>query len=43
MSDLDRLYRRSNGKAKILLLGNFDPRGEKIIRDPYYVSPNFVI
>lgn len=25
-------------KAKILLLGDFDPEGERIIRDPYYVS-----
>lgn len=24
--------------AKILLLGDFDPEGERIIRDPYYVS-----
>ncbi|XP_060532633.1 low molecular weight phosphotyrosine protein phosphatase 1-like [Cylas formicarius] len=23
-------------KAKILLLGDFDPKGERIIRDPYY-------
>lgn len=23
--------------AKILLLGDFDPEGERIIRDPYYV------
>ena len=27
-------------KAKIRLLGDFDPQGEKIIRDPYYVSIN---
>lgn len=27
----------SNAKAKILLLGDFDPKGERIIRDPYYV------
>lgn len=25
-------------KAKILLLGDFDPTGDRIIRDPYYVS-----
>ncbi|XP_022906018.1 low molecular weight phosphotyrosine protein phosphatase-like [Onthophagus taurus] len=25
-----------NCKAKILLLGDFDPNGERIIRDPYY-------
>lgn len=29
----------SKSKAKILLLGDFDPQGERIIRDPYYVSP----
>lgn len=27
-----------NATAKILLLGDFDPKGDKIIRDPYYVS-----
>lgn len=27
-----------NATAKILLLGEFDPNGERIIRDPYYVS-----
>ncbi|KAF5291765.1 hypothetical protein FQA39_LY14253 [Lamprigera yunnana] len=27
-----------NCKAKILLLGDYDPEGEKIIRDPYYDS-----
>lgn len=26
-----------NHKAKILLLGDFDPEGERIIKDPYYV------
>ncbi|CAG9854292.1 unnamed protein product [Phyllotreta striolata] len=25
-----------NPKAKIMLLGDFDPQGERIIRDPYY-------
>ncbi|CAG9769898.1 unnamed protein product [Ceutorhynchus assimilis] len=25
-------------RAKILLLGDFDPEGDKIIRDPYYDS-----
>lgn len=24
-------------KAKLLLFGDFDPQGERIIRDPYYV------
>lgn len=27
-----------DGTAKILLLGEFDPAGDRIIRDPYYVS-----
>lgn len=27
--------------AKILLLGSFDPEGERIIRDPYYVIKRF--
>lgn len=27
-----------DGTAKLLLLGDFDPKGEKIIRDPYYDS-----
>lgn len=27
-----------NSKAKILLLGDFDPMGDRIIKDPYYVS-----
>lgn len=25
-------------KAKVELLGTYDPEGERIIRDPYYVS-----
>lgn len=25
-------------RAKILLLGDFDPEGDNIIRDPYYVT-----
>lgn len=29
--------------AKILLLGDFDPEGEKIIRDPYYVMSDFKV
>ena len=28
----------ANGKAKISLLGDYDPKGVKIIDDPYYVS-----
>lgn len=27
-----------DGTAKLLLLGDYDPKGEKIIRDPYYDS-----
>lgn len=27
--------------AKILLFGDFDPEGDRIIRDPYYVSNFF--
>jgi low molecular weight phosphotyrosine protein phosphatase len=30
----------SNKTAQILLLGDFDPNGERIIRDPYYVWVN---
>lgn len=37
ISDLKDLA-PSMSKAKILLLGEFDSEGEKIIRDPYYVS-----
>lgn len=27
-----------NSKAQLLMLGDFDPEGDRIIRDPYYVS-----
>ena len=27
-----------DGTAKLLLLGDYDPEGDKIIRDPYYDS-----
>lgn len=37
ISDLKELAPR-DGKAKILLLGDYDPQGDRIIRDPYYVS-----
>lgn len=37
ISELKDLSPR-DGTAKILLLGDFDPEGERIIRDPYYVS-----
>ncbi|XP_017888238.2 low molecular weight phosphotyrosine protein phosphatase-like, partial [Ceratina calcarata] len=31
----------SNSTAKIELLGKYDPQGETIIRDPYYVCNSF--
>lgn len=37
MSDLEGDKPRGS-KAKVLLLGDFDPEGERIIRDPYYVK-----
>lgn len=37
ISDLKRMA-PGNCRAKIGLLGEFDPQGERIIRDPYYVS-----
>lgn len=37
MYELNRMAPK-DGKAKLLLLGNFDPEGVKEIRDPYYVS-----
>lgn len=37
MQELDEMN-PSDGKAKLLLLGDFDPHGERIIRDPYYDS-----
>lgn len=38
--NIDDLKERcpKDGTAKILLLGDFDPDGDRIIRDPYYVS-----
>lgn len=36
MQDLEDRKPKDGGKAKLLLLGDFDPEGEKIIRDPYY-------
>lgn len=36
IGDLQRLNPK-DGTAKILLLGDFDPQGDRIIRDPYYV------
>uniref|UniRef100_A0A336KGL4 Low molecular weight phosphotyrosine protein phosphatase n=1 Tax=Culicoides sonorensis TaxID=179676 RepID=A0A336KGL4_CULSO len=35
ISDLERLAPKDS-TAKILLLGDFDPNNERIIRDPYY-------
>lgn len=37
ISDLKDLAPR-DATAKILLLGDYDPQGDRIIRDPYYVS-----
>lgn len=37
MEELDRI-KPKEAKAKIELLGKYDPNGEIIIRDPYYVS-----
>lgn len=36
IDDLNGMFPK-DGTAKILLLGDFDPEGERIIRDPYYV------
>lgn len=38
--NMTELARRApkDGKAKLLMLGEFDPQGERIIRDPYFVS-----
>lgn len=37
MSDLESI-KPKDATAKLLLLGDFDPQGERIIRDPYYDS-----
>lgn len=37
MKDLNRKAPKGS-KAKLLLFGDFDPQGDRIIRDPYYVS-----
>lgn len=37
MKDLERLKPKGS-TAKLLLLGEFDPNKERIIRDPYYVG-----
>lgn len=36
IDDLKGLFPK-DGTAKILLFGDFDPEGDRIIRDPYYV------
>lgn len=39
INDLEEeLAKVPNSKAQILLLGDYDPQGERIIRDPYYDS-----
>ncbi|PSN43619.1 Low molecular weight phosphotyrosine protein phosphatase [Blattella germanica] len=35
MKELDSM-KPSNSKAELILLGTYDPEGERIIRDPYY-------
>ena len=37
MKELDSL-KPSGSKVKLILLGTYDPQGERIIRDPYYDS-----
>lgn len=32
-----------DGTAKVLLFGDFDPEGDRIIRDPYYVCGNMLL
>lgn len=39
ISDLEN-DKPKESKSKILLLGDFDPEGERIIRDPYFVMFN---
>lgn len=42
--NIDELNRKSpkDGTAKIELLGKYDPEGDIIIRDPYYVTISFL-
>lgn len=40
MEELERM-KPKNAKAKLELLGKYDPEGEIIIRDPYYVRIYF--
>lgn len=37
MRDLNKRAPKES-RAKLLLFGDFDPQGDRIIRDPYYVS-----
>ncbi|KAK6747153.1 hypothetical protein RB195_000398 [Necator americanus] len=38
ISDLEDLAKQTERKAKIGLLGEYDPEGHKIVPDPYYES-----
>lgn len=40
MRDLNKRAPKGS-KAKLLLFGDFDPQGDRIIRDPYYVCTYF--
>lgn len=40
IEELNRI-KPSNSSAKIELLGKYDPQGELIIKDPYYVHTMF--
>lgn len=42
MSDLTSMA-PDQCKAKIELLGTYDPQGERIIQDPYYVSQDLLL
>ena len=42
ISELER-EKPKGSKAKVELLGKYDPKGETIIRDPYYVSNKNII
>lgn len=42
ISELER-KKPTGAKAKIELLGQYDPKDEKIIRDPYYVRKKDLI
>lgn len=42
MKDLKRKAPK-NCKAQLLMFGDFDPEGDRIIRDPYYVRIFFIL